>query len=92
MAQSTSIKLTDGLKDRIKAIADIRQRSVNRVMNEALLEYVGRAEKRAAFLRDAEQAHRDYLETGLHVTAEEMDAWFDKVAKGEDPPLLEPHR
>ena len=91
MASTTSIKLDDDLKDRLKAIAEDQQRSVNRLMNDALRDFADRAERRAQFLREAEEAHRDYLETGLHVTQAEMEVWFDAVARGEDPPLPEPH-
>jgi len=92
MAVTTSIKLDDDLRDRLRAVASDRQRSVNRLMNEALREFVDRAERRAQFLREAEEAHRDYLETGLHVTQAEMDVWFDAIARGEEnPPLPEPH-
>ena len=91
MAVTTSIKLDDDLRDRLRAVANDRQISVNRLMNGALREFVELAELRAKFLREAEEAHRDYLETGFHVTQEEMDVWFDAVARGEDPPLPEPH-
>jgi predicted transcriptional regulator len=91
MAVTTSIKLDDDLRDRLRAVAKDRQLSVNRLMNGALRDFVERAELRAAFLREAEEAHRDYLETGLHVTQEEMDVWFDAVARGEDSPMPEPH-
>jgi predicted transcriptional regulator len=91
MADSTSIKLRDGLRDRIRTLADNQNRSPNQLMNDALADYVERAEKRAAFLQEAEGAHREYLETGLHVTQQEMDAWFQKIQEGEDPPLPKPH-
>jgi predicted transcriptional regulator len=91
MSEASSIKLVNGLKDRLRAIAESRQRSVNGLMNDVLLEFADRAERRATFLREAQEAHREYRETGLHVTREEMDTWFDAVARGEDPPLPEPH-
>jgi len=91
MAVTTSIKLDDDLRDRLRVVAKDRHRSVNRLMNEALREFVERAELRAQFLREAEDAHRDYLETGLHVTQAEMDVWFEAIARGEDPLLPEPH-
>lgn len=91
MSVTTSVKLDDDLRDRLRAVAKDRQSTVNRLMNQALREFVTRAELRSAFLREAEEAHRDYLETGLHVTQAEMDVWFDAIARGENPPLPEPH-
>ncbi|HWV01176.1 MAG TPA: CopG family transcriptional regulator [Devosia sp.] len=91
MAQSTSIKLRDGLKDRLRAIADDDERSVNWLMNTVLEEYADRREQRKAYLAEVERRHREYRETGLHLTQEEADTWIDGLLRGEDPPIPEPH-
>jgi predicted transcriptional regulator len=91
MSDSTSIKLRPGLRDRIRALAEDQHRTPNQLMNDALDDYVERAEERSKFLREAEAAHQDFLENGLHVTQQEMDAWFDGIQRGEDPPLPKPH-
>jgi predicted transcriptional regulator len=53
-------------------------------MHEAILEFVEREEKREAFRQDAIKAWDEYRLTGLHVTAEEADAWMAKLETGQD--------
>lgn len=91
MSESTSIKLADGLKDRVRAIAEREKRTANRLMNDAIAEYVDRKERRAAYLAEIEARHRELRETGLHVTQEEMENWMDKLLRGEDAPPPVPH-
>ncbi len=53
-------------------------------MQEAIREYVEREEKREQFRRDALNAWQKFQETGLRVTADEVDAWLAKLAEGQD--------
>ena len=53
-------------------------------MKEAIEQYVDREEKRQSFRDDAQKAWDDYQATGLHLTAEEADAWLRKLAEGDD--------
>ena len=91
MAQSTSIKLDDGLRDRLRTIAAREGSTPNRLMNEAIGELVDRKERRAAFLAEVKSRWEDYQESGLHLTQEEVDEWLDGLLRGEDPPIPEPH-
>jgi predicted transcriptional regulator len=91
MAESTSIKLQDGLRERIRAVAASEQRTPNKLMNDAISEYVDRKERRAAYLAEIEERHREMRETGLHVTQEEADRYIDALLRGENPPLPKPH-
>ncbi len=91
MAESTSIKLQDGLRERLRVVADREQRTANKLMNEAIAEYVDRKERRAAYLAEIEERYREMRETGLHVTQDEADAFIDALLRGEAPPLPKPH-
>ena len=91
MAESTSIKLQDGLKERLRIVAEREQRTANKLMNEAIAEYVDRKERRAAYLAEIEERYREMRETGLRITQEEADEWLDALLRGEDPPLPEAH-
>ena len=91
MSDSTSIKLQDGLKERVRALAERESRTANRLMNEAISEYVDRKERRAAYLAELDERYREMRETGLHVTQEEADQWIDGLLRGENPPLPKPH-
>lgn len=81
---ATSVKLDDGLKDRLKHIATTKRRSQHWLMKEAIAEYVEREEKREAFFADAHKAWENYQATGLHVTGEEVDTWLAELEAGND--------
>jgi len=75
-AKTVSVKLDPDIRVRIENLAEARHRSAHWVMREAISQYVEREEKREAFRQDAIKAWEDYQETGLHATAEEVDAWL----------------
>lgn len=85
---TTTLKIDQGIKERVKRLADARHRTPHRVMLDAIGEYVEREEKREAFRQDGMRAWEEYQSTGLHVTHEEADAWLAKLEQGkdEDPP------
>ena len=92
MSESTSIKLPDGTRNRLKALAEAKQRSANWLMTEAIEQYLTRQEAEEQFQRDATEAHEHFVATGLHVTQDEMEVWFEAVARGERPPMPKPHK
>jgi predicted transcriptional regulator len=81
---TTSLKLDVEIKERVQRLALARRRSPHWLMREAIEEYVEREEKRERFRRDALAAWAHYQTTGLHVTAEEADAWLAKLEAGKD--------
>lgn len=84
MQTTTSIKLDSDIKDKVQRLADARQRSAHWVMREAIEQYVAREEPREQLRQDALAAWDDYRATGLHLTAEEADAWLAELESGED--------
>ena len=84
-----AIKIDEDIKARLKRLADARQRTSHWLMREAITKYVDREEKREAFRQDTLKAWEAYRITGLHVTADEADAWFDQIEQGNDiePPV-----
>jgi predicted transcriptional regulator len=88
---TTSLKLDADTKARLQRLADTRRRSTHWLMREAIQQYVEREEARERLRQDALTAWSDYQTTGLHVTADEADAWLAKLEAGDDadPPL--PH-
>ena len=92
LSRPVSVKLDDGLRARLKHLADERQRTTHWVMREAIAQYVDREERRDAFKRATLDAWREYEETGLHLTGEEMDAWLAQLEAGEDAPMPACHR
>lgn len=75
-AKTVSVKLDAETRTRVENLAEARHRSAHWVMREAISQYVDREEKREAFRQDTLKAWEDYQETGLHVTAAEVDAWL----------------
>ncbi|MHB1351757.1 MAG: CopG family ribbon-helix-helix protein [Thiobacillus sp.] len=72
-----AIKIDEDTRDRVKRLAEARQRSSHWLMLEAIRQYVEREEKREAFRQDGIRAWNEYQETGLHVTGDEVIAWLD---------------
>jgi predicted transcriptional regulator len=88
---TTSLKLDFELKERVQRLASARRRSAHWIMREAVEQYVEREEKREQLRQDALAAWNDYQATGLHVTAEEADAWLARLEAGEDAEAPECH-
>jgi len=88
---TTSLKLDVELKQRVQRLASTRRRTPHWIMREAVEQYVGREEKREQFRQDGLAAWHDYQATGLHVTAEEADAWLARLEAGEDAEAPECH-
>ncbi len=72
-----AIKIDEDTRERVKRLAEARQRSSHWMMLEAIRQYVEREEKREAFRQDGINAWKEYQETGLHVTGDEVIAWLD---------------
>ncbi len=89
---TTTLKLDAKTKQRLKKLGAARRRSAHWLMKEAVRQYLEREEAREQMHQDALAAWREYEETGLHVTGEEMDAWLTAVAEGQDAPPPKPHR
>lgn len=83
-ARPVSIKIDEDIRARVKRLADVRHRTSHWLMREAITQYVDREEKREAFRQDTLKAWEEYRSTGLHVTADEADAWLAQLEQGND--------
>jgi predicted transcriptional regulator len=92
MADSTSIKFKDGYKDRLKTLAEAKQRSPNWLVNDAVGRYLDAEEGEAEFRAEAERRLLHMRETGLHVTHEEAMEWLLRRSRGENVPVPKAHR
>jgi predicted transcriptional regulator len=79
-----AIKIDEGTKARIKRLAEARHRTSHWLMREAITQYVDREEKREAFRQETLKAWEAYRSTGLHVAADEADAWLGQLEQGID--------
>ncbi len=84
----TTIKIDHDTRERVKRLAEARQRTPHWMILEAVRQYLEREEKREAFRQDGIRAWNSYRETGSHVTQSEADVWLAKLEEGEnaDPP------
>ena len=89
---TTSLKLDRTVKERVHRIAAARRRSAHWIMCEAVEQYVEREEKRELLRQDALAAWAGYQETGLHVTAQEADAWLAKLEAGKHAAVPKCHK
>jgi predicted transcriptional regulator len=92
MGTPTSIKLDDDLKGRVKQLATARHRTAHWIMREAIAQYVKREEKRESFRQECLKAWEEYRATGLHATAEEVDAWLASWGTDSELPAPECHK
>jgi predicted transcriptional regulator len=86
------VKLDAAMRERVQRLAGARRRSPHWILREAIAQYVEREEKREQLRQDALAAWNHYTSTGLHVTAEEADAWLAKLETGHDAPAPECHK
>ena len=77
IVKTVSVKLDNEIRERIQQLAEIRDRSTHWIMREAIQQYVEREEKREALRRDTLNAWKEYQETGLHATGDEVIAWLE---------------
>lgn len=83
---TTSLKLDSNTRKRVQRLASVRRRSPHWLMCEAIEQYVEREEKREQLRQNALAAWTHYETTGLHVTADEADAWLAKLEAGKKSP------
>jgi len=88
---ATSIKLDDALKSRVQTLAGLRQRSAHWIMREAIVQYVEREEARESFKQEAVASWKEYQETGLHLTGQEVRSWLNDWGTEAEAELPECH-
>ena len=79
-----AIKIDEDIKARVKRLAQARQRTPHWLMREAITQYVDREEKREAFRQDSQLAWEAFRANGMHVSADEADAWMAELEQGND--------
>ena len=88
----TSVKIDSEMKNRIKQLADIRQRSSHWIMRTAISEYVDREESKENFKQEAITSWKEYQATGMHLTGEEVGDWLSTWGKENELELPDCHK
>lgn len=86
-----SVKLDPAQQERLRLLAEQRDRSPHYLMREAIQQYLEREEARESFRRDALAAWEHYRETGLHVTGDELAVWLDSWGSDHEADAPTPH-
>lgn len=84
LRQTTTLRIEQDIKDRLKTLAEDRHSSAHALMLEAITEYVEREEKRGQYRKEAQAAWAEYQATGEHLTAEETIAWLESWGSESD--------
>jgi predicted transcriptional regulator len=78
-----AVKLDPKMHDRVKQLAEAKDRSTHWMLREAVAQFVEREEKHEEFRQAGLKAWSDYQESGLHVSHSEADEWLGKLEAGE---------
>lgn len=81
---AVSVKLDDDMRERIQSLAESKQRSSHWIMREAIRTYVEKEEAQLSFDEATLASWKNYQETGLHLTGEEVFAWMDTWGADEE--------
>ena len=74
---AVAVKIDNQIKERLKNLAQSRQRSAHWLMREAITQYVEREDKRESFRKAAIRSWEEYQDSGLHVTGTEVQDWLN---------------
>lgn len=86
-SNTVSVKLDSSDRERINLLATVKKRTAHYLMKEAIHEYIQREESHLNFIRAAEASAREYDDTGLHVTLDEMDSWMESWGTDNEKPM-----
>ena len=79
-----SIQIDEDTHTRVQRLAEVRHRSPQGLICEAITQYVEREERRESFRRDTLEAWEGHRRTGQHLSAAEADAWLAQLEAGHD--------
>lgn len=77
MTMPMSLKIDISTRERLTKLAHSRKRTPHAIAREAVENYVAREEEKDKFTADSLEAWKDYQETGLHATSEEVLTWIE---------------
>lgn len=89
---STSLKLNDQTRERLRHVAERRERSPHWVMKRAIEEFLDREEAHEAFRNEAREALTQYRKDGEHLTLNETLEWMSRWGTEEETRAPECHR
>ena len=85
------VKLDSELRERLKVLGTLKQRSVHWLMREAIWEYIEREEAAEHRNRETLERWERYETTGEYVDNETVMAWLDTWGTAEESECPVPH-
>jgi predicted transcriptional regulator len=77
MTTTLGIKVDEEIRTRLKTLGETRHRSTHWIMKEAIRVYLEREEEIERRNMQADEAWKEYKESGQYVSHEDMTAWLD---------------
>ena len=74
-----SLKLDIADRDRLRSLADYKNRTPHFIMKEAVQKYLAEEEAQQRFVEAAKASRDHYKKTGLHITHDEFSHWVDAL-------------
>ena len=84
MSTATQIELDDETTARVNRLASARQVSPDRLVQQAVRQFVDREEKRDSLVDELHGIWVDYKRTGEHTDDASADAWLSRLEAGDD--------
>ena len=82
MGTSTmGVKLDEETRARLKKLGQAKSRSTHYLMKEAIHRYLEEEERYEREKAEDMARYQEYVETGRHITQEDMMAWLDELAE-----------
>ena len=75
------VKLDDETRERLKRVSEMKRRSVHWLMKEAIRCYLENEEPFEQEKAEDLARYQAYLDTGRHISNDEMMAWMDELAQ-----------
>ena len=87
---SLRIESTD--REKLRKIAAREKRTAHYLATEAVKAFIDKKERDYAFNQSCINSYNHFLETGLHVTEDEIDRWVDSLGTENELPIPTCHQ
>ena len=78
-SKPTTIRLSEGYKERLIALSEVRERSPSSLMQEAIKNFIHEEEALEEERRIVQERWEHYQLTGEHITHDEIKSWIESL-------------
>jgi predicted transcriptional regulator len=75
------VKVDQETRERLKRVSEMKDRSVHWLMKEAICRYLETEERFEQEKAEDRARYQAYLDTGRHISNDEMMSWLDELAQ-----------